>query len=302
MTSSGAGGDASVSGSYFTPNRVIPSAVMLGSLPTGVKGEHGWQTLLFRPSKAGHPGLASPPDYLLLDLFTMPVVEPYAISEPLSTAGRVNMNYQILPYTYINRSTAVQAVLRSEQMMALDNATDAHSFKQRQALKEKTRWKLDLGDTTETLKPFKDRFDGGDIFRSASEICSIWLVPDSADGAPGSPSYGTMSAWWDGYIPTGDNTKESSYARIYPRLTTKSNTYTVHYRVQALKKPSNDANPNIWNEDKDKVVAEYRGSTTLERYIDPNDSRIPDYTTAANPVPLESFYKFRVLSQKQFTP
>ncbi len=36
-------------------------------------------------------------DYLLLDLFSMPVVEPYPISEPLSTAGRINMNYQIVP-------------------------------------------------------------------------------------------------------------------------------------------------------------------------------------------------------------
>jgi len=258
--------------------------------------------LLFRPSKAGHPGLASPPDYLLLDLFNMPVVEPYAISEPLSTAGRINMNCQILPYTYITRTTGVQAVLRSEQMMALDNNTDAHSFKLRSALKDKIRWKLDLSDTTGTLKGFQDRFDSGDIFRSASEICSIWLVPDTADGAPGSPSYSTMNTWWDGLIPTGDNSKESSYARIYPRLTTKSNTYTVHYRVQALKKPHAGGNQDTWNEGKDKVVAEYRGSTTIERYIDPNDTGIPDYTTDNNPAPLDNFYKFRVIAQKQFTP
>jgi hypothetical protein len=31
----------------------------------------------------------------------MPVVEPYAISEPLSVAGRVNLNYQIVPFTNI---------------------------------------------------------------------------------------------------------------------------------------------------------------------------------------------------------
>ncbi len=37
----------------------------------------------------------------MMDLFNMPTVEPYAISEPFSTAGKVNMNYQILPYTYI---------------------------------------------------------------------------------------------------------------------------------------------------------------------------------------------------------
>ena len=31
----------------------------------------------------------------------MPFVEPYLISEPLSTAGRVNLNYQIAPFSYI---------------------------------------------------------------------------------------------------------------------------------------------------------------------------------------------------------
>ncbi len=290
--------------SYFTPNRLIPSAVMFGSLPTGVKSSKPWQTLLFRPSKPGHPGLDTPPDYLLLDLFNMPVIEPYAISEPLSTAGRINMNYQILPFTYITRSTGVQAVLRSEQMLAIDNETDAHYFKLQDIKRDRMRWKLDLSDTNGTLKGFKDRFDAGQIFRSASEICSIWLVPDSADGAPGGPTYDTMGTWWDKYIPTGDNTKESSYARIYPRLTTKSNTFTVHYRVQALRKPVNSSSPQTWTEGTDKIGAEYRGSTTVERYIDPNDTKIPDYTntTATNIEPLDAFYKFRILAQKQFNP
>jgi len=297
-------GDDTAYPTYFTPNRVMPSAVMLGSLPTGVKSGKAWQTLLFRPSKTGHPGLQTPPDYLLLDLFSMPVIEPYAISEPLSTAGRINMNYQILPYTYITRSTGVQAVLRSEQMLVLDNATDAHYFKLQNIEKQKSRWKLDLSDDKGTLKGFKTRFDSGDIFRSASEICSIWLVPDTADGAPGSPSYDTMKTWWDDYIPTADNTKESSYARIYPRLTTKSNTFTVHYRVQMLKKPRNAGNSTTWTEGVDKIGAEYRGSTTIERYIDPDDKRIPDYTDpgVTNPAPLDDFYKFRVLAQKQFNP
>ena len=41
-----------------------------------------------------HYGATDPADYLLTDLFNLPVVEPYAISEPLSTSGRINMNYQ----------------------------------------------------------------------------------------------------------------------------------------------------------------------------------------------------------------
>jgi hypothetical protein len=84
-----------VNGAMFSPNRMIPSAGMLGSLPTGVVSGQPWQTLLFRPAQAAHKGMSAPRDHLLLDLFWMPVAEPYAISEPFSTAGKVNLNYQI---------------------------------------------------------------------------------------------------------------------------------------------------------------------------------------------------------------
>lgn len=283
--------------SFFTPNRMMPSAVMFGSLSTGVLANSPWQTLLFRP-QAGHPGAQNTPDYVLLDFFNMPVVEPYAISEPLSTAGRVNMNYQILPYNYIERSTAVQAVLRSEQMLAISNS-DANRYKTQTSNAgaiDTVRYKLNLDKVNGTLRGFEDRFQANDIFRSPGEICSLWLVPNTT-GA----TYNTMTNWWDSYLPTGDNSKEASYARIYPRFTTKSNTYTVHYRVQVLKKPANSANQAQWVEGTDKTQAEFRGSTTIERYVDPNDSGIPDYITTSNP-PLDSFYKFRVLSQKQFNP
>lgn len=307
--------------SSFSPNRIMPSAAMLGSLPTGVKSGKPWQTLLFRPSAAGHAGAYSSgttdsgylpqnfsrlPDYLLLDLFNMPVVEPYAISEPLSTAGKVNMNYRIQPFDYIQRSTGVQAVLRSEQMLAMPNSRAAgqkfrYNFDQRPPSRH-------LINLEETLKGFQKRFDQNDVFRSPAEICSIWLVPASGGFAnsstQGSPpvSYDGMATWWDGFLPTADNAKESSYARIYPRLTTKSNTYTVHYRVQALRKPSTAANQAQWNEETDKVVAEFRGSTTIERYVDPNDGAIPDYIADPAPEALSNFYKFRVISQKQFNP
>ncbi|OYW27750.1 MAG: hypothetical protein B7Z47_06395, partial [Chthoniobacter sp. 12-60-6] len=119
------------SGIYMTPNRMVSSPVMFGSLPsgvwpggsvstsavTGVSYSEGkpWQTLLFRPHASsnanygkgvnpGHPGDHNPRDHYLLDLFFMPVVEPYAISEPLSIAGRINLNYQIVPFTNITRA------------------------------------------------------------------------------------------------------------------------------------------------------------------------------------------------------
>ena len=126
---------------------MVSSPVMFDSLPTGVwsGGNVGpsaisgglsysegkpWQTLLFRPHASsnanygkgvspGHPGDNNPRDHYLLDLFFMPVVEPYAISEPLSTAGRINLNYQIVPFTNITRATGMHAVMKGEFMTAI---------------------------------------------------------------------------------------------------------------------------------------------------------------------------------------
>ena len=46
-----------------------------------------------------------------MDLFWMPEVEPYAISDCFSTAGKINMNYQIVPFTYITRNTALYCLI-----------------------------------------------------------------------------------------------------------------------------------------------------------------------------------------------
>jgi len=341
--------DRPVGATLFSPNRQMISAVMFGSLPTGVWANKPWQTLLFRPCPPGHPGNGQPtqpplagqapqppytvpPDHLLLDLFSMPIVEPYAISEPLSTAGRINMNYQIAPFSYITRSTGVQAVLKSEQIYGVfDNdvytgspnwagyktgvkltgttTTTVDSYQHRTAL-----------NVDETLKGFQQRFATNDIFRSPSEICDIALVP-SATTTPSTtaPTYanmmnGTFSAsYWANKRLTGDNTKERPYAEVYPRFTTKSNTFTVHMRVQTLKKvPGSTA--ASWVENKDVVVSEYRGSQTIERYVDADDPTLPDFAQVANlNYSLESYpdlsgsgmtsaYKFRVITTKKFTP
>jgi len=279
----------------FSPNRQVASAVQFGSLPAGL---NPWRTLLFRPeyttSGKKHPSASDPMDYLLLDLFWMPVVEPYAISEPSSTAGRVNMNYQILPFSYIERTAPMRAVLDSVMLTALTSTTaTAQSYKQYSASPAgpDSRFRL---NADETLKKFETRFTKNDLFRSPAEICDISLVPLGQTAS-------TMGTYWDSKLLTGDNLRESPYKHLYPLLTTKSNTYTVHFRVQALKKvPSTSA--TVWDETKDKVVGEYRGSTTIERYINPNDSSIPDY--AANPGDnnLERFYKWRVLNNRQFAP
>jgi hypothetical protein len=281
----------------FSPNRQVASAVQFGSLPAGL---NPWRTLLFRPgnttSGKTHPSAnTSPKDYLLLDFFWMPVVEPYAISEPSSTAGRVNMNYQILPFSYIERTAPMRAVLDSVMLTALTSTTaTAQSYKQYSASPAASldsRFRL---SANETLTSFNARFTANDIFKSPAEICDIPLVPLGQTAS-------TMGTYWDSKLLTGDNLRESPYKHLYPLLTTKSNTYTIHFRVQALKKvPSTSA--TFWDETKDKVVGEYRGSTTIERYINPNDTSIPDY--AANPGAnnLERFYKWRVLNNRQFAP
>jgi uncharacterized protein (TIGR02600 family) len=296
----------------------MPSPVMFGSLPTGVISQKPWQTLLFRPDPGGtaqiftpqHIGAQSPKDYLLLDLFNMPVVEPYPISDPFSTAGKINMNYQIVPFTYITRSTAVQAVLRSEQMLAIPTK-DGPNYKSSPTTSPR-RYFLDLGAVTGTLTGFANRFATGDIFRSATEICSLWLVPTGTPFTP-TPTYANMQNFWlppatpgfnDGAL-TGDNIRERPYANIYARLTTKSNTYTVHFRVQTLKKVKITAS-NQWVEGTDVITGEYRGSSTLERYLDTSDTTIPDYATVTQPLAagqsIDNFYKFRVIETKQFTP
>ncbi|CAN5761777.1 hypothetical protein BH09VER1_BH09VER1_13330 [soil metagenome] len=285
---------AATGATFFSPNRQIQSAVMFGSLPSeplGTSGAPGkpWQTLLFRPGPSGHMGATDPRDHLLLDLFWMPVAEPYAISEPFSTAGKVNMNYQIVPFTYLTRSTALQAVLAGEKVAM-----------EPKALSSTARYPLNLSDTTGTLRQFREKFASGDIFKSATEICDIFLVPSTKFWSNDTDA---RNGWYsDDFARVGDNVREHPYADIYPRLTTKSNVYTVHYMVQALRQ-SPSAVAGTWTESATQIAGEYRGSTTLERYIDPNNATIPDYpTAAANSPTLDTFYRWRVIENQQFAP
>ncbi len=319
---------------FFSPNRMIPSPGMFGSLPSQVWVNKPWQTLLFRPGPAGHFGLTSPPDHLLMDLFNMPVVEPYAISSPLATAGRINMNYLIVPFTYINRDTGLRAAMKSQMVTVIPSASEGiyktaatpGASVNTATYSTTPRYSINLDST---LSEFLARFynisgaQGAtgtpDIFHSASEICDIDLVPNDPTGSTKSDlatpiTRSHIDAYWAANGLTGDNTRERPYANLYPLLTTKSNTFTVHFRVQTLKQalPPGSASTswNSWREGTDLALSEYRGSQTVERYIDPNDS-IPDYAdptlvgsgVAFPPAtPLSNYYKFRVISTRQFSP
>jgi uncharacterized protein (TIGR02600 family) len=251
---------------------------------------------LLRP-QIGHPGAADPPDHLWTDLFWMPVVEPYAISEPFSTAGKINMNYAIEPFRYIERKTAMAALLRAEKIPAIATS-NAPTYKSSLiATPTTTPTRLDL-DIAETLKQWDAKFSGNEVFVSSTQLCDMHLVPQGQNVAG-------MPAFWTTHGLTGDNSRERPYTNLLGRLTTKSNTYTVHYRVQALKQPPN-SKAGEWDETRGVVTGEYRGSTTIERYITPKDTTIPDYAAAASlsatPSDLGTFYKWRTLNTRQFAP
>jgi hypothetical protein len=114
-----------------------------------------------------------------------------------------------------------------------------------------------------------------------------------------------MNTWWGDYMLTGDNLRENPYGHIYPRLTTKSNTFTVHVQTQTLKKlPGTTV--DVFNEEKDQVTGEFRGSFVIERYLDPgSDSLVKANGAPGNETDPNSMvgpYKFRILNSKRFAP
>ncbi|MEZ0388146.1 MAG: Verru_Chthon cassette protein A, partial [Verrucomicrobium sp.] len=346
------------SGPTYSPNRQIASAVAFGSLPSGIFGSNPaeltateaprpWQTLLFCPNPASrstvalnepvaadHEGFKGPRDHLWLDLWWMPVVEPYAISEAFSTAGKINMNYEILPFRHIKRSTGLHAAFKSTVVTAITplsaggptsaglNNGDGNNYKEGTRHKYELRYNV---NTDVTLEGFENRFSKGDCFRSASEICEIFLVPKrftngkyNSDAKEPPAKYADMVAWWNGssglesptsttapngFELTGDNAREAPYGQLYPRLTTKSNTFTVHYRVQMLKK-ARSTNVSRWVENTDAVLSDHRGSATLERYMDPNDQELKAVMVGGSDFfrSWDQHYRFRVVERKQFAP
>ncbi len=353
---SSASGDRGIN---FAPNRQTASAVQFGSLPSGVVPDNPdldrpWETLLFCPNPAGrssassnrglasdHTGFATPPDHLLLDFFWMPVVEPYPISEPFSTAGKINMNYDIFPFRYIKRRTGLHAVMKRTGMAALPGSggsydqpakpsgwpwfNKASNYKGgRDQAPFQSRYDINLSAVDGTLAAFERRFGvQGDVFRSASEICSVFLIPKMCPDPyiPYPPEATDRTAlmntdkimeWWtgdpakvDAFELTGDNTREAPYGQIYPRLTTKSNVYQVHYQVQLLKK-ARSTGPDVWDEALDLVAGEQRGAAIFERYLDPGDREMPDLASPAGfgkpEFNVDSYYRYRVVSQRRFAP
>ncbi len=306
----------------YTPNRILPSAVMFGSLPVGVVRGLPWQTLLFRPDYPSHPGASSPPDHLVLDLFAMPTVEPYPISEPFSTDGKVNLNFQIAPFTYIKRDTALRAVLHATRLFAVPatnaylNVFDYAGTTAAAGVRYNYRYPI---NRDATMKLFEDRLASNKPFLTASAICEMPLVPKPeslvasgiqpqsdtpfqatlSDSASVSVIDTYLKNFWDTWgNGTADNLRERPYTTIYPRVTARSNTFTVHMCVQRLKRsPSSEA--DTFNSSKGgQITSEYRGSVSIERFLDANntDFEIDQAGSQLGP------YLFRVTNFREFSP
>jgi len=286
-----------------TPNALVPSPVIFGSLPAGINPtapaqSEPWRTLLFCPYPAGdatHPGFTSPPDYLVLDNFWMPVVEPYAISGTMTTTGKINLNDQIAPFTYLHRSTGLHALLNDLRIPAIPTSMAA---KYKTAGSPITSiWKT--VDENATIAQIENRFSTGDAYLCEGEICSVPIVPLGTASTSVVATKTALDSFWNGSSGggrlTGDNLRELPYAQLYGRLTTRSNSYTVHVRVQVLKKLTGDPNQNVWNEGVDLVLGDWRGSYEIERYLD------PAATAPASGQPLGP-YKFRIVSSRRFAP
>lgn len=294
---------------FFGPMRQIASPVLFGSLPSGVVRNRPWETLLFCPNPASgwsqgdeHPGFATPPDHLLLDLFWMPVTEPYAISDSFSTAGKINLNHQIIPFGYITRETGLRAVLANQRIPAF--AEDAVwqqggpnlGYKTvmagygGEAVDSESRYGIDAG---ETLKQWKERFDAGKVFRSTTEICELFLVPKGFTLA----QTRSASGFWSGRRVTGDNMRERPYNALYPRLTTRSNTFTLYVKAQALRQTASTLREaaETFTEGRDVVEGEFQAAYTFERYLDPNAPAPESDLTPPGP------YRIRVINQRNLS-
>lgn len=291
---------------FFSPNRMVSSPVMFGSLPSGIHAQVPWRTLAFRPQK-DHFGAGSafggvdPPDHLLLNFFWMPVVEPYAVSGPLFTSGKVNMNYQMFPFTHIRRATGMHSVLTGLEFCAIPISEASNYHVGRSGGRDLYYndnmgkvWHHDI-DIEKTITQFEGRFSQGKAFVYPSEICSIYLVPKSLNGQASQES---LESFWKQHRLTGDNVRERPYSSLYPRLTTQSNSFRVHCIAQTLKKAR--AAPVDRMTDEDRVTGEYRGSTLIERYLDPSETVLPDFADSQNTRTLDQFTQYRVIESHRF--
>ena len=232
------------------------------------------------------------------------------------------MNFQVLPWTWLRRATALHGALHGVRVTAIPTKAMQSEIASAKGRPDSPPSAVEYRyavDADKTLAAFEQRFDSGSVFRSPSEICEMFLVPkripghvyDGAGSQPADPSGMTadeLMDWWNGqpdqhddaFEATGDNLRESPYAQLYSRLCTQSNVYRVHYRVQVLKK-ARSVMPERFDVERDAVVAEKRGSSVVERQLDRSQS-MDDPVSQPDAVSLHVKQRFVIVSQEAFTP
>lgn len=278
-----------VTAAGFSPQRMLPSPVAFGGLPTGTRAHVPWQTLLFRPDPGGHYGATNPPDHVLLDLFWSPVIEPDIVSVPFETAGKINLNHVLVPFPHIHRATALHAAMKAETLMAIPDS-DAGSYKTESPTAGDSKSYRHYIDAAATLSLWQSRvFDRGKVFVTAGQICEHPLVPEGV-----AASMNAVNNFWGAHRLTGDNSRERPYAHLYPRLTTRSNVFRVHYVVETVKK-ARSTPANVFVAAKDLVTGRAEGSRIIRRSLDvTNMEPLPDYLAEGTAMPLDMLYQWSV--------
>ncbi|HRQ87563.1 MAG TPA: hypothetical protein PLA50_02125, partial [Bacteroidia bacterium] len=75
------------------------------------------------------------------------------------------------------------------------------------------------------------------------------------------------------------------------------------YRAQVLKQARRDSSGGYvqWDPETDTVQAEYRGSSLVERYVNPDADDIPDFAHGSADG-LDAYYRYRVVNPRRFAP
>jgi hypothetical protein len=193
------------------------------------------------------------------------------------------------------------------------NAVYRHWINASETVKQLTEFRWRGQDPEGFTIPFN-------TFRSASEVCELWLVPDqNGKGDEGGGDWTLeyiIKEFWKTHRLTGDNMRERPYSNIYPRVTVRSNVFKVHMVAQTVKKAA-AAKPDTFSSIEkegmpaDNITAEWRGSAIVERSINPHEPALQDssmdyvqHFTSKNPtaIPrLDTFYTYRVTEVKTFT-
>ena len=147
-----------------------------------------------------------------------------------------------------------------------------------------------------------EKFANGDVFRSASEICEMYLVPEGKvwEGRE------DMKSFWNRHRLTGDNVKERPYTNMYPRLTVTVQHFQGAFvcsvsdqgprarrpmcgKLDAMSSPVNTAAPQLSNAR--SVQTTPTSPTTPSRFQ--RQAELP---------PLDQYYTYRIVNVKRFAP